>query len=189
MLPSRDSLRIVFLALLVAASPSRISAQHTIHDPEPQLPNVLLIVLDDVGVEKLQLYDALFANHTIYNPPVQAPPTPELLAISTGGVRFTHAYANPLCSPTRACLMTGRYPFRMGMGFGPTGNSLPLSETTIAEVLKHGFPGYVQQYKCGAFGKWHLADEADVLSRTHPIRQGFDKFVGTLGNVEDRKSV
>jgi arylsulfatase A-like enzyme len=138
----------------------------------PLRPNVLVIVLDETGVDKL----------AIYNPPGPTPPTPNLTAIAQGGVRFTNAYANPLCSPTRATLMTGRYGFRTG--FGNNGSySLPLNEVSIAELLTNGFPGEPQQYVCGAFGKWHLGAKP-----MHPVQQGFARFSGAMGNVDNHFS-
>lgn len=136
-------------------------------DPSP--PNVLLIVLDDVGVERLGFYGA--------TTPV---PTPELDALRQMGVLFTNAYSNPLCSPTRAALQSGRYAFRTGIGKNVGGSdALALGESTIAELLKAGFPGGGPQYTCGAFGKWHLTMPPDYM---HPIDQGYDRYVGSFGN-------
>jgi arylsulfatase A-like enzyme len=139
--------------------------------PIPIRPNLLVIVLDDTGVEKL----------SVYSPPVPTPPTPVLTQIAQSGVRFTNAYSDPLCSPTRATVMTGRYGFRTG--FGTNGNySLPSSEVSLAELLKNGFPGQPNLYRCGAFGKWHLTTPGDF---THAVSQGFDQFAGPMENVNN----
>ncbi len=134
-------------------------------------PSVLLIVLDDVGVDKLEFYGL----------GVDAPPTPNLDELRRIGVMFTNAYANPLCSPTRAALQTGRYAFRTGMGMIDDDDSLPRSEVTIAEALKSALSNTGGRLRCGAFGKWHLGAD-DYM---HPIEQGYDEFVGVMGNLDD----
>ncbi len=134
------------------------------------LPNIVLIVLDDVGVETIRSY----------GPSVPTPPTPTLSWLAANGVRFTRTYAYPLCSPTRATILTGRHAFRTGMSSlsaapeAPT-YSLPLGELTIPELLADA----AEPYASGAFGKWHLGALDDL---THPIRQGFDVFAGTTGS-------
>ncbi len=139
---------------------------------EPIPPNVLMIVLDDVGVDKLDFYG-------LGGP---TPPTPSLHSLRQAGLLFTQAYANPVCSPTRAAIQTGRHAFRTGMGHNTDyGYSLPASEVTIPEMLEAGFPGQPDRYRCGAFGKWHLT-HTDYM---HAIDQGYDVFVGPLGNVDD----
>ena len=96
------------------------------------------------------------------------------------GVRLTSFYsASGVCTPSRAALMTGCYPRRVGLHkTDPDGavlrpvspNGLALSEVTIAEVLK------TQGYATTCIGKWHLGDQAELL----PTRQGFDSFFGML---------
>lgn len=147
--------------------------------------NVLLIVLDDLGIENLGFYG--------YNPqgldcsgtpvgPLLAPPTPRMAQLAQDGVRFSRAYANPACSTTRATILTGRYAFRTGMGNLSDRStdiySLSPSEWTIPRVLKNS-PQGVLPHACGAFGKWHLSHAFDY---THPVALGFDQFVGTMTN-------
>lgn len=140
--------------------------------PTPVPGNVLVIVLDDVGVDKVSVY----AEHPL------APPTPNLDALAANGVLFRRAYAQPWCSPSRACLLTGRYSFRTGVG-NPIRQSspdyaLPDEEVTLPEVLELARPGLVDT---AAIGKWHLTSIAtgDVLN---PNNQGFAWFEGTPGN-------
>ncbi|MDC2888765.1 sulfatase-like hydrolase/transferase [Psychrosphaera algicola] len=102
--------------------------------------------------------------------------TPNLDQMAAEGLVLTDFYvASPLCSPSRAALMTGSYPRRINMA---TGSNFPVllagdskglnpSEITIAETLKEA--GYIT----GMFGKWHLGDQPEVL----PTRQGFDEFL------------
>jgi len=117
-------------------------------------PNVVLILTDDQG------YSDVGFNG---NPIVQ---TPILDAFAADAVVFDRFYANPVCSPTRAALMTGRYAYRTGVLETQEGLSiLPPSEITIAEALKGA------GYRSGLFGKWHLGDNAPA----RPMDQGFDR--------------
>jgi arylsulfatase A-like enzyme len=108
--------------------------------------------------------------------------TPNINDLAMGGMKFTDYHSNcPVCSPTRAALLTGRYQQRAGIegviyAKGPTRQTgLALKETTFAEVLKkHG-------YATGIFGKWHLGYNVEF----NPARQGFDEFRGYVsGNVD-----
>ncbi|QDU68682.1 sulfatase-like hydrolase/transferase [Engelhardtia mirabilis] len=163
--PRRALASAVFLALVVAPSASAIQGQRTTP------PNVLLIVLDDVGVDQLGVY----AEAT--NPP----PTPNLDALAAQSVLFRQAWSNPVCSPTRAALMTGRHGFRTGVGnaigSGATETGLPLSETILPELLDTG-----GQYVHAAFGKWHLGGAAD--GALAPNNAGFGHYDGCLSNLD-----
>ncbi len=120
-------------------------------------PNVLIIVADDLGVDKVGSYvydaDPEYPERAEY-----LPNTPVLDDLAQAGIRFTDAWANPSCSPTRASLATGTYGFRHGVGqpIGKAGSStLGLDETTIAHVAADA------GYATGMFGKWHLGDEVE----------------------------
>ncbi|MBT5691660.1 MAG: sulfatase-like hydrolase/transferase [Opitutae bacterium] len=106
--------------------------------------NLLLLILDDWGV------DASPLDNTI--PGAVLPKMPTLQSLATSGVRFTNAYAQPLCSPTRATIITGRLPFRNGVG-NPTNNSvLAAEELAVPEI----FTAQQSNYALASFGKWHL---------------------------------
>jgi len=106
-------------------------------------------------------------------------PTPNIDSIATNGVRFTNGYVScPVCSPTRAGLMTGRYQQRFGHEFNtgppveaPGQAGLPLTEKTLADWLKG------ESYATGIVGKWHLGHRAHQA----PQKRGFDEFFGFLG--------
>lgn len=134
--------------------------------------NMLLLVADDLGVDKL----------SAYGPPVPTPHTPNLDRLAARGIRFDRAYADAICSPTRATLLTGRYAARTGVGTGviaeQRGGDLGLEEITLAEALA----GAPRAYTSVALGKWHLASaRSDVLR--HPLQQGFSHFAGTVSNL------
>ena len=109
--------------------------------------------------------------------------TPHLDALARRGVRFTQFYAAaPVCSPSRAGLLTGRHPFRAGMPSnapslaGEAG--MPTSEVTIAEMLR------TAGYATGSVGKWHLGFSPETMPRA----QGFDFSFGHMGGCIDNYS-
>ncbi|MES2697740.1 MAG: sulfatase [Verrucomicrobiota bacterium] len=127
-------------------------------------PNLVIFYADDLGWGELGCQ----GNKEI--------PTPHIDSIAKNGVRFTQGYvAATYCSPSRAGLMTGRYPTRFGHEFNSTANvtGLHLKETTIAERLKK------LGYATACVGKWHLGGGAEY----RPTKRGFDEFYGTLANT------
>jgi arylsulfatase A-like enzyme len=129
-----------------------------------QKPNFLVILVDDVGWGEFGFQGA------------KDIPTPHMDSIAASGIRFTQGYVSgPYCSPTRAGLMTGRYPTRFGHEFNSTARrgGLVASETTIAQRLKK------LGYATCAIGKWHLGGGAEF----RPMQRGFDEFYGTLANT------
>ena len=125
--------------------------------------NVLILVADDLGVEKLG----------IYKEGPNPAPTPTIDALARRGVLFRNAYANSLCKPTRGCLMTGRYGLRTRVDVSNSG-VLSLDEITIPEVLDAGHSGYAH----AAIGKWHLCRQNQD---SHPNDSGWSHFSGLLG--------
>ncbi|MEA2710741.1 MAG: arylsulfatase [Phycisphaerales bacterium] len=123
-------------------------------------PNIIHIIADDVGYDDLSCYGA---------PKLK---TPNLDKLAQQGVRFTHFYAPaPTCTPTRAALMTGCYPQRVGLPrvlFPDDNVGLADREITIAELLKSA------GYATACIGKWHLGHRPEHL----PTKHGFDLFFG-----------
>jgi arylsulfatase B len=112
--------------------------------------NILLIIADDYGADSCSLYNST-------NSGASLPPTPNIEALARRGVLFRNAYASPVCSPTRACLITGRYGFRTGVGDvveGAGGAALKASEFTLPEAFA---ANSALGYQLAQFGKWHLA--------------------------------
>lgn len=134
-------------------------------------PNVLLIYTDDQGSLDMNIYGA----KDLY--------TPHMDALARRGVRFTQFYAAaPICSPSRAFLLTGRYPQRVGLpSMAPSQKGLPgmpTEQVTMAEMFKSA--GYATAH----IGKWHLG----YTSATMPNEQGFDYSYGFMGGCIDNYS-
>ncbi|HIA48664.1 MAG TPA: hypothetical protein EYN96_12035 [Candidatus Hydrogenedentes bacterium] len=120
-------------------------------------PNVIIILTDDQGWGDISSH----GNENIE--------TPVMDRIAAEGARFDRFYVSPVCSPTRASLLTGRYHNRMGVSGTSAGlETMALDEVTIAEVFKDG------GYATGCFGKWHNGAHYPY----HPNGRGFDEFFG-----------
>lgn len=147
---------IVLLALGIAAA---LGARTS----EAKPPNIILIYADDLGYGDLGIY----GHHTIK--------TPRLDRLARQGMRFTQFYApSPLCSPSRAGLLTGRTPFRSGIrSWIPEGSGVHLEqrEITLATLLKK------KGYETFLGGKWHLNDGLDNASQPQPQDHGFDHWL------------
>ncbi|QHT65725.1 sulfatase [Rhodocytophaga rosea] len=123
-------------------------------------PNVVLFFIDDLGYGDLSSYGAMSYR------------TPHLDQMAVEGTRFTNFLAaQAVCSASRAAILTGCYPNRVGMSgaLGPNSRiGLNLQEETLAELLK------ARGYATGIFGKWHLGDDSTFL----PLQHGFDEYFG-----------
>ncbi|MBI1212016.1 MAG: sulfatase-like hydrolase/transferase [Alphaproteobacteria bacterium] len=147
--------------------------------PKAGAPNVVIVVFDDVGFAHFNNYGSTIA-------------TPNLDRLARGGLRFSNFHTTALCSPTRACLLTGRNHHAVGMraisnfdtGFPNMRGAMPRSAATLAEVLREqGFGTYM-------VGKWHLAPmhETSPTGPFHnwPLAKGFDRFYGFLQGETDQ---
>ncbi len=143
-------------------------------EQKSSLPNMVFILADDLGYSQLGCYGSSYYQ------------TPNIDKLASHGIRFTNAYAAcPVCSPTRASIMTGKYPARLHLTDFIAGNNrddyplqqpdwqkfLPLEEITFAEILKKN------GYKTALFGKWHLSPEKTPPASLpfNPDKQGFDE--------------
>jgi arylsulfatase A-like enzyme len=151
-------MRVLTSFLLVLA----VSA--TTVDAADKKPNVLIFLSDDVGWAEYGFQGS------------KDIPTPNIDSIAKNGVRFAQGYvAATYCSPSRAGLMTGRYPTRFGHEFNSVAAQagLSLKETTIADRF------HDLGYATCAVGKWHLGNKPEY----RPTKRGFDEFFGTLANT------
>jgi arylsulfatase A-like enzyme len=147
-----------------AARPVR--ALHS--EPAAPKPNVIVILADDLGYGDIAAYGSTIVK------------TPNIDALAASGVRFTAGYVtNPVCAPSRAALMTGRYQQRFGYEFNPNGRDraggVSLREITLAQIMKSA------GYATGMVGKWHLGQPAGY----YPSDRGFDYFFGMAGGGTD----
>lgn len=142
--------------------------------PVLQPINVLVIVADDLGKERVSAFGA-----NAYQPPM-----PGLAALAASGVKFTNFWTMPACSHTRAAAMTGRYGFRTkitGVIDSDVEVPLPLNELIIPKLLAMASPG---QIDTGLIGKWHLSNPING-SWMAPNAFGFDTFKGSKGNIRN----
>ncbi len=147
-----NSLAIRAVAALVLVQSSAAAQQ-----PAPRQPNILLIMSDDQGWGDISSHN---------NPLIE---TPVLDRLASQGARFDRFFVSPVCAPTRASLLTGRYHPRGGVVGVTRGlETMRDSEQTIAEALR------AAGYATGCFGKWHNGGHWP----NHPNAQGFDQFVG-----------
>ena len=147
----------IFLGILACAAPAAAQSR---------VPNVVLVLCDNLGYGDVGCFGS--TKHR----------TPHIDQLARDGMRLTSCYsASGVCTPSRAALMTGCYPRRVGLDFpDPDGavlrpvspNGLHPKEETIAEMLR------VVGYRSTCIGKWHLGDQPPFL----PTRQGFDSFFG-----------
>jgi len=155
-------------------------------DDVDKLPNIIVVVADDLGFNDISYYGGGVAGGSV--------PTPHIDSIAKQGIHFTNGYTgNATCAPSRAALLTGRYPVRVGFEFTPVWRpfskliggdrykkenaenypdmsdmGLPTSEQTLPEVLKE------KGYHSVMLGKWHLGSDNGMT----PNAQGFDEFLG-----------
>ncbi len=173
-LSRRSFLRRTGLAAAMAAAPLAAAKRKN-----ARKPNILFVLIDDLGWSDLGCYGSSY--HV----------SPVIDGLAEEGMRFTDAYAAaPVCSPTRASLMTGKYPARLHLTDFIPGhyrpfakltvpeirNRLPLAETSLAELLARA------DYRCGYFGKWHLGWQ----KKYGPARQGFH-VSGSGPNRKDKR--
>jgi arylsulfatase A len=147
---------------LTAAAAGPLTAQRS------SRPNVIVFLTDDMGYGDIGPYG------------VRDTKTPHLDRMAREGVRFLESYSNgPVCTPTRAGLMTGRYQQRVGLEWAiipaQTDAGLPTSEITLARMLRE------DGYRTAMFGKWHLGSKPEFGPNAH----GFSEFFGILGGNVD----
>ena len=148
----KQILYVIFLIIFISCDTEK--------DNKEISPNIVFIFADDLGYGDLSSYGASDIN------------TPNIDFIGKNGIKFTDFYSvSSVCTPSRAGMLTGRYPQRFGLNgvlFPDSHTGLPSSEYTIAELLRDS------GYKTGMVGKWHLGHKYEFL----PLQQGFDFFYG-----------
>ena len=142
-------------------------------------PNVLIILFDDMGFAHLNCYGSTIE-------------TPTINRLAANGLRFTNFHVTPLCSPTRASLLTGRNHHTVGIrsishldsGYPHMRGGISRNAATIAEVLRD------EHYATFAVGKWHLCpmEQSSQAGPFHewPLQPGFDRYYGFLSSETDQ---
>ena len=145
----------------------------------PGAPNIVMVLLDDVGYAQFGCYGSDI-------------PTPTFDRLAAGGLRYSNFHTTALCSPTRACLLTGRNHHASGMarivefasGFPGYDATMPAANGFLSEILVR------QGYATFAVGKWHLAPAPEMAmgaSRARwPLGRGFERFYGFLAGETDQ---
>ncbi len=179
----------ILLSLAVQVAPTQIRPAQGAHVPNGALSgatakNAIVILIDDWGLDMMEIY----GTPDLSSACITRPPTPNIDALAQSGVTFLNAWVQPVCSPTRASLLTGRHGFRHKIGRVvdqcstpgcPPADALPDWEFTIPEMLHEGaMVGLLPQYGTAAVGKWHLGP--DPLA---PLIQGFDRYRGSQHNI------
>ena len=146
---------------------------------KPGAPNVVVVVLDDTG----------FSHFGCYGSTIE---TPNVDALAAGGLKYTGFHTTSLCSPTRACLLTGRNHHAVGMrsvsnfdtGYPNMRGAIPKTAATLPEILREN------GYATFAAGKWHLAPMAECTAAgpfaNWPLQRGFDRYYGFLQGETDQ---
>ena len=142
------------------------SDEDSIASPSPVVPiaknNVLLIIVDDIGL------DATIG----YNIGSQKPNMPNLQNLINSGVKFNNVWSNPVCSPTRSTILTGKYGYRTSVL--DAGDELSTSETSL-----HNYLSQNTNYNSALVGKWHLS--GTLADHNHPNNIGIDYYSGMIG--------
>lgn len=143
-----------------------------------EAPNVVVVLCDDLGFSDIGCFGSEIE-------------TPHLDRLAGEGVRYANFHVTPMCSPTRAALLTGRNSHAAGVGYvahadpGFPGQAMELADdvSTVAEVLRDN------GYSTLMVGKWHLCKDADVTDtgsrKSWPLQRGFDRFYGIMDGMTD----
>lgn len=142
--------------------------------PEARAPNILFVIMDDVGIDQMKVFG--YGGAT-------PPSMPNIDAVALAGIRFRNTWSMPECSPGRASFFVGRYPFRTGMyqALGPNdlaNAQLTPHDVTVPKLLKPA------NYESAMFGKFHLAGpENNEAGNATPAQLGWDHFHGWIGGL------
>lgn len=135
-----------------------------------QPANILIIIADDLGADSFPLTGAAGAS---------LPPMPNISALKNSGVLFRNAHSQPTCSPSRSCILTGRQPFRTGIGAQLTGATSPQLSTAEFTVPEAFAANAGLGYSLGMFGKWHLNSGGGTNDTPRTVG-GWPHFAGTI---------
>lgn len=153
--------------------------------------NYLVIILDDAAVDKIGSYAGDYAGYA----PAYLPDTATIDSLATAGLRFTRAWATPMCSSTRVAFQAGQQPYKTGIGVALPDDHAGVNPATLTTTIASAF--VTGGHDTGMFGKWHLGTEdaagvtgypaaSPFVVQPHPARMGWQRFFGSfdgyLGN-------
>lgn len=163
---NRATFLVILFSMATSALPSGAAARES-------KPNIVIILADDLGIECLSPFGG------------KSHKTPNIERLASEGMKFTHCFSNPFCSPSRATLLTGRYPFKNGL------KTVLHSRSQEEIYLRPGQPSFARQlkqagYATGLSGKWHVS----LLHKHDTIRDfGFDQYQSwQIFNEQGRKT-
>jgi arylsulfatase A-like enzyme len=156
--------------LLACAAPLAVSGLEPASAAPPAKPNILFVILDDVGIDQMPAFGFGGAN---------PPKMPNVETLVQNGIAFTNAWAMPECSPSRAAFFSGRYPERTGVVSAIVDNHLPQDylssyESTLPRILSQA------GYTSSMVGKYHLGNDKDPAGNCAPQTRGWDNFQGNM---------
>ena len=163
----RDHMRSMNRTLLTALGLAAVLGAQEVPEQQPKRPHIVVLLADDLGYGDVGFHGSRI-------------PTPHLDALAARGVKLEQFYAQPVCSPTRGALLTGRYPMRLGLQLGVVRpwaqHGLPADERTLADALR------ACGYATAICGKWHLGHATPEML---PTRRGFDRQYGHYNGALD----
>lgn len=159
-------MRAAISALVIAAGLLASCSTATQDTTTAERPNVIVILADDLGYGDTSAYGSKIIR------------TPNIDALAASGVRFTRGYvSHPVCAPSRAAMLTGRYQVRFGYEFNPVGRD----RSGGVEITETMAPALMQKagYATGMVGKWHLGQSQGY----HPLDRGFEEYYGVTAGA------
>ncbi len=157
-----------FLLVIVGISSCKKETTESIPITITAKPNILLVIADDIGVESIPFY----------NIGAITPQMPVLSSLANEGITFTNVWANPICAPTRATILTGKYGYRTGVLNVTDAGTIGANELTLQTYIDQHTNN---AYEHALFGKWHLSNDVNG-----PTNMGIGHFAGLLaGGVSD----
>ncbi len=162
---------LTIIAVLIVFTVFQACKDNKVVDPGTNsTPNILLVIADDMGLDATPGYDL----------GAEKPNMPVLQDLSSDGLTFDNVWANPLCSPTRATILTGKYGISTGVvSATPPGNAISLTETSLQSYLTQN-----TSYKSAVIGKWHLSNSANG-GADNPNLMGVEHYAGFLSGEHD----
>lgn len=155
----------LFILFLTCGNDDSLTSEIQTENPSQSNPNILLIIADDMGLDASPGYDL----------GIVKPNMPVLQSLINSGLRFNNVWSNPVCSPTRSSILTGKYGFRTGVV--KANDELSTSETSLQQYLSINTGNL---YNHAVIGKWHLSTDPN-----HPTTMGVNYYAGLLsGGVQ-----